>query len=73
MPLGNRHGARAVDLHRETDVGVRGEESFQIRRRGPVTEKLQKAFYGLFSGATPDKYGWLDPVDMAAAPRAALA
>jgi branched-chain amino acid aminotransferase len=39
--------------------------------RGPVTEKLQQAFFGLFTGATVDKYGWLDPVDMAAVPRAA--
>jgi branched-chain amino acid aminotransferase len=42
-------------------------------RRGPITEQLQKAFYGLFTGATPDKYGWLEPVDMTAAPRAATA
>jgi branched-chain amino acid aminotransferase len=42
-------------------------------RRGPVTEKLQKAFFGLFTGATADKYGWLDAVDMAAVPRAATA
>jgi branched-chain amino acid aminotransferase len=33
-------------------------------KRGPVTESLQAAFFGLFSGKTPDKYGWLDPVDM---------
>jgi branched-chain amino acid aminotransferase len=39
-------------------------------RRGPITEKLQKAFFGLFTGATPDKYGWLEPVDMSS-PRAA--
>jgi branched-chain amino acid aminotransferase len=39
-------------------------------RRGPITEKLQKAFFGLFTGVTPDKYGWLEPVDMAATPRA---
>jgi branched-chain amino acid aminotransferase len=39
-------------------------------RRGPITEKLQKAFFGLFTGVTPDKYGWLEPVDMSA-PRAA--
>jgi branched-chain amino acid aminotransferase len=44
-----------------------------IGRRGPVTEVLQKAFFGLFTGATADKYGWLDPVDMAAVPRAATA
>jgi branched-chain amino acid aminotransferase len=32
--------------------------------RGPVTEKLQRAFFGLFSGATHDQWGWLDYVDM---------
>jgi branched-chain amino acid aminotransferase len=32
-------------------------------RRGPVTEILQKAFFGLFNGTTPDKYGWLEPVE----------
>jgi branched-chain amino acid aminotransferase len=41
-------------------------------RRGPITEKLQQAFFGLFNGTTPDKYGWLEPVDMSA-PRAATA
>jgi branched-chain amino acid aminotransferase len=40
-------------------------------RRGPVTEALQNAFFGLFSGRTPDKWGWLDPVELLAAPRAA--
>ena len=40
-------------------------------RRGPVTETLQKAFFGLFTGATPDKWGWLDYVDMQARPRVA--
>lgn len=42
-------------------------------RRGPITEKLQQAFFGIFTGATPDRYGWLDPVDMSALPRAATA
>jgi len=42
-------------------------------RRGPITEKLQKAFFGLFNGTTPDKYGWLEPVDMSAVPRAVTA
>ncbi len=42
-----------------------------IGRRGPVTETLQKAFFGLFTGATPDKWGWLDYVDMQAPPRVA--
>jgi branched-chain amino acid aminotransferase len=34
-------------------------------RRGPITEVLQKAFFGLFTGVTPDKYGWLEPVESA--------
>jgi branched-chain amino acid aminotransferase len=42
-------------------------------RRGPITEKLQKAFFGLFNGTTPDKYGWLEAVDMSAVPRAVTA
>ena len=33
-------------------------------KRGPITESLQAAFFGLFSGKTPDKYHWLDTVDM---------
>jgi len=32
----------------------------------PVTKALQDAFYGLFTGATPDRWGWLEPVDVAA-------
>jgi branched-chain amino acid aminotransferase len=35
-------------------------------KRGPVTETLQNAFFGLFSGKTPDRWGWLDYVDMSA-------
>lgn len=42
-------------------------------RRGPVTEVLQSAFFGLFTGKTPDKYGWLEPVPGAAAPAGAAA
>ena len=30
--------------------------------RGPVTEKLQQAFFGLFKGSTPDDHGWLEVV-----------
>lgn len=30
-------------------------------KRGPVTEALQSAFFGLFTGKTPDKWGWLEP------------
>ena len=31
-------------------------------RRGPVTAALQEAFFGLFSGRTPDSRGWLEMV-----------
>jgi branched-chain amino acid aminotransferase len=27
--------------------------------RGPITEKLQKAFFGIVSGDAPDRFGWL--------------
>lgn len=30
--------------------------------RGPITEQVQTAFFGLFNGQTEDKWGWLDPV-----------
>jgi len=38
-------------------------------QRGPITEAIQKAFFGLFNGQTVDKWGWLDYVDMQAKPR----
>ena len=41
--------------------------------RSPITETLQDSFFGLFTGKTDDKWGWLDHVDMAAPPRAAPA
>jgi branched-chain amino acid aminotransferase len=31
-------------------------------RRGPVAEQLQKEFFGIISGAKPDRYDWLLPV-----------
>ena len=34
-------------------------------RRGPITEALQAAFFGLFTGKTPDKWGWLERCDSA--------
>jgi branched-chain amino acid aminotransferase len=39
-------------------------------KRGPITEKLQEAFFGLFSGATADTEGWLEGLDL---PNAAAA
>jgi len=34
-------------------------------RRGPITEKLQEAFFGIVTGKAPDRYGWLTPVPAA--------
>jgi len=31
--------------------------------RGPITEAIQSAFFGLFDGTTEDKWGWLDFVE----------
>ncbi|WP_159108858.1 branched-chain amino acid transaminase [Proteus mirabilis] len=44
---------------------VRSVDGIQvgIGRCGPVTKAIQKAFFGLFTGETEDKYGWLDPVN----------
>ena len=41
--------------------------------RGPITKQLQDAFFGLFSGKTPDQWNWLDPVEGPAAGRVAAA
>jgi branched-chain amino acid aminotransferase len=41
-------------------------------KRGPITEALQAAFFGLFSGKTNDQWQWLDYVEMKR-PRAAIA
>ena len=32
-------------------------------RRGPITEKIQKRFFGILTGEFEDKYGWLTPVN----------
>jgi branched-chain amino acid aminotransferase len=31
-------------------------------KAGALTKKIQERFFGLFNGATPDRYGWLEPV-----------
>jgi branched-chain amino acid aminotransferase len=31
--------------------------------RGPVTEQLQKEFFGIVNGTVPDRHGWLTPVE----------
>ena len=30
---------------------------------GPVTRKIQTAFFGLFDGTTEDRFGWLEPIE----------
>ena len=54
---------------------IRSVDRIQVGagKRGPVTERLQQAFFGLFDGRTADKWGWLDYVDMQSKPRAAAA
>jgi branched-chain amino acid aminotransferase len=32
-------------------------------KRGPITEAIQTAFFGLFTGKTADKWGWLELCD----------
>lgn len=43
---------------------IRSVDRMQIGNgcRGPVTEQLQDAFFGLFRGHTPDQWGWLQPL-----------
>ncbi|QDV08756.1 Branched-chain-amino-acid aminotransferase [Planctomycetes bacterium Poly30] len=31
-------------------------------RPGPITQRIQQAFFGLFEGTTPDRHGWLETV-----------
>jgi branched-chain amino acid aminotransferase len=31
-------------------------------RRGPITERLQKAFFEIVEGQAPDRFGWLTPI-----------
>jgi branched-chain amino acid aminotransferase len=35
--------------------------------RGPITKKLQDAFFGIVHGQVPDRFGWLTPVAPAVA------
>jgi len=43
---------------------IRSIDRIQIGkgRRGPVAEKLQKAFFAIINGNEPDRRGWLSPV-----------
>jgi branched-chain amino acid aminotransferase len=37
--------------------------------RGPMTQRLQERFFGLFDGTTRDEWGWLEPIEAKAAAR----
>jgi branched-chain amino acid aminotransferase len=43
-------------------------------RRGPVTERIQREFFGIIAGEIPDRFGWMAPVypERAAAKKPAL-
>jgi branched-chain amino acid aminotransferase len=41
-------------------------------KRGPVTQHLQETFFGLFSGKTEDKWGWLEKLEVANAAAVAV-
>ncbi|MGV3345745.1 branched-chain-amino-acid transaminase [Enterobacteriaceae bacterium LUAb1] len=44
---------------------VRSVDRIQVGagKCGPITKRIQEAFFGLFSGKTRDKWGWLDQVN----------
>lgn len=44
---------------------VRSVDGIQVGagKCGPVTKQIQQAFFGLFTGETEDKWGWLDLVN----------
>lgn len=44
---------------------VRSVDGIQvgIGRCGPITKRVQQAFFGLFNGQTEDRFGWLDTVN----------
>lgn len=44
---------------------VRSVDGIQvgIGRCGPITKRVQQAFFGLFNGQTEDRFGWLDAVN----------
>ncbi|WP_298773636.1 branched-chain amino acid transaminase [uncultured Shewanella sp.] len=45
-------------------VPVRSVDRIEIGEghRGPITKKVQHSFFGLFTGETKDKWGWLEPL-----------
>lgn len=45
-------------------TGVKSVDRIQVGNGavGPITKRLQQAFYGLFDGSTQDRHGWLEKV-----------
>jgi branched-chain amino acid aminotransferase len=45
---------------------IRSVDRIQIGagKRGPITERLQKEFFGIVEGRIEDKFGWLTPVGL---------
>ncbi len=43
---------------------IRSVDKIQVGsgRRGPITERIQKAFFDIVSGRAEDRFGWLTPV-----------
>ncbi|MEM9531280.1 MAG: branched-chain amino acid transaminase [Pseudomonadota bacterium] len=43
---------------------VRSVDRIPVRceGRGPITERFQELFFGLFDGSTEDRHGWLEPL-----------
>ena len=71
---------KACECRQETDsrlfagtaveiTPIRSVDRIQIAAggRGPMTESLQQAFFGIISGERPDRHGWLTYVDGAPA------
>jgi branched-chain amino acid aminotransferase len=48
---------------------IRSIDRIQIGegRRGPITERLQKAYFDITTGQAEDRHGWLTRVPMTAA------
>ncbi len=46
-----------------TPIGSVDDLDIGTGRRGPLTEKMQATFFGLFDGTTEDRFGWLEPME----------
>ncbi len=62
-----RHPIVEDDVVIYSGATILGRITIGAGKRGPVTEALQAAFFGLFTGKTPDKWGWLEPCNVTGA------